>query len=212
MCPTFADVLHPFETRFTTPDTSIRPRLSNPEVAGSAILAWAVLGCLAWQTVGVGNLPEKVRQATESYRAEMDPLSDWLEDSCVVIDNIWTPVKSLWSNYMEWSKENHLRYPLGRKTFSQRLKERFSELRRGKTRDRGFVGLGVKRPFADASEMSATPDDPVDSQISFFMEENLESKCPQMSAESPTCELCGQDDFRYSAAGELVCASCFPDA
>ena len=130
--------------------------------------------------MGVGNLPEKVRQATESYRAEMDPL-DWLEDSCVVIDNIWTPAKSLWSNYMEWSKENHLRYPLGRKTFSQRLNERFPELRRGKNRDRGFVGLGVKRALADTSEVSATPDDPVDSQISFFMEENLEvsvRKCP----------------------------------
>jgi putative DNA primase/helicase len=36
------------------------------------ILAWAVQGCLEWQTSGLG-IPKEVEQATEEYRADMDP-------------------------------------------------------------------------------------------------------------------------------------------
>ena len=40
----------PFVVKFPEPDTTIRPTLTDPEVAGSAVLAWAVQGCLDWQT------------------------------------------------------------------------------------------------------------------------------------------------------------------
>jgi len=45
----------------------------------AGILAWMVRGCLEWQDRGLDD-PEKVSAAVEEYRAEMDPLSDFIED------------------------------------------------------------------------------------------------------------------------------------
>ncbi|HEX03559.1 MAG TPA: hypothetical protein ENH10_00160, partial [Bacteroidetes bacterium] len=55
-------------------DPQIKAQLRNPEIAGPAILAWAVQGCLDWQKKGL-QIPASVTNATEEYRQEMNPLS-----------------------------------------------------------------------------------------------------------------------------------------
>lgn len=52
---------------------TVKATLRNPAIAGSAILAWAVKGCLKWQKEGL-VVPEVVERATENYRLEQDPL------------------------------------------------------------------------------------------------------------------------------------------
>lgn len=133
----------PFAIRFAEPDTTIRPRLGNPEIAGPAILAWAVAGCMEWQKEGVGLLPEQVKQATADYLAEMNPLGDWIDDRAVIDANVWTAYAHLRADFVKWAKDNGLRKPLGPKKFSQALDKQFTDARRGKDRTRGFVGIGL---------------------------------------------------------------------
>jgi putative DNA primase/helicase len=51
------------------------PQKLRAELPG--ILRWIVEGCLAWQGEGL-NVPEEVTQATEEYRSEMDPYSQFI--------------------------------------------------------------------------------------------------------------------------------------
>ena len=146
----------PFDVKFAKPDTTIRPTLTNPEKAGSTILNWVIAGCLAWQKEGVGMLPGRVWEATEEYKAEMDPLGDWLEDTAVEDTEYWMPGKVLWESYRNWAKDNNIRRSLGRKKFSQQLNEKYEEKRlHGGTR--GFLGLYLTDPSGDTSEVSPTP-------------------------------------------------------
>jgi putative DNA primase/helicase len=47
------------------------------------ILAWALRGCLAWQSVGL-QPPDSVRDATDDYFASEDAIGRWLDECCIV--------------------------------------------------------------------------------------------------------------------------------
>ena len=64
-------------------DPEVKRRLRDPSEFGPAILTWAVRGCLMWQKDGL-KVPKRVAHATDKYREEMDSLSDFLADRCVV--------------------------------------------------------------------------------------------------------------------------------
>ena len=137
----------PFTTVFSPPDPSIRLCLADPDVAGPAVLAWAVQGCLAWIREGLGSPPPQVAAATAEYRTEMDPLAEFLEDRTTVGGDAWTVFTSLFDAYQDWAEANHESKPLGRKSFSQRLAKRFTKENRRLAGGRGFLGIGlVKRP------------------------------------------------------------------
>ncbi len=155
----------PFNTIFTNPDVNLRPMLSNPKVAGPAILAWAVAGCLKWQTNGTGHLPAAVLAATAEYRLDMDPLADWREDNTGLQEQGWTAVKVLYQDYADWCKDNHRR-PIGSKTFSQRLSRHFDALNRGRYGGRGFTKL-VLQIGVNTSELLPLSDVPVNSLEDF---------------------------------------------
>jgi putative DNA primase/helicase len=180
----------PFTVKFAKPDESIRETLTDPNIAGPAILAWAVRGCLAWQQEGVGDLPEQVIRATEAYRLDMDPLQEWLEDCCLTGETFWSPFAVLWKSYRTWATDNRVLYPLGRKGFSQRLENRFAREKHG---DRGFAGLGLKTGAqiqADTSEVSARHEGSGFSHSDSLMWEKPENKCPQVSAQLETVAGC----------------------
>lgn len=65
------------------------------------ILAWMVRGCLEWQKEGL-NEPEVVRQATQGYRDEMDPISGFLDACCDLEETLRVRSSSLWAAYKEW--------------------------------------------------------------------------------------------------------------
>ncbi|HEX04836.1 MAG TPA: hypothetical protein ENH10_06725, partial [Bacteroidetes bacterium] len=89
-------------------DPQIKAQLRNPEIAGPAILAWAVQGCLDWQKKGL-QIPASVTNATEEYRQEMNPLSDFIMDCCTVDTNDqtqWEPTSNLRQAYQYWMQTN----------------------------------------------------------------------------------------------------------
>ena len=69
------------------------------------ILAWAVRGCLDWQTNGLGA-PSEVTSATQEYRDEMDVLGEFLTDCCVLAPTRTARAKDLYAAYQKWCEEN----------------------------------------------------------------------------------------------------------
>lgn len=79
-------------------DIHIADKLKQ-ESAG--ILAWLVRGCLMWQEIGL-DPPEIVREATAEYRREMDYLSDWIDEACVLGDHYSCGATEAYSAFSEW--------------------------------------------------------------------------------------------------------------
>jgi putative DNA primase/helicase len=113
---------------------------SNPEVQ-SAILAWAVQGCLEWQRLGL-KPPQRVLDYTEEYRQENDPLREWLADCCAVDPAGWTPTGVLRSSYEIWCAANGER-PVSGKKLGTLLEARGFRAERETSGERGRRGLSL---------------------------------------------------------------------
>lgn len=118
----------------------------------SAILAWAVQGCLSWQRHGL-QPPAVVTKDTEAYRDDVDHLRDYLEARCLMEpgnENIKTPREEVYQNYLDWAYIHKVRKAdvMSDKEFSRRLKDRYA-IPTKSIRDpagrtvRGYVGLGL---------------------------------------------------------------------
>jgi len=90
------------------------------EAAG--ILAWAVRGCIEWREKGLA-VPDEVTRATVAYRTDMDVLSHFLDDCCVVESAARIAPKQLHDAYKEWCDDNGEK-PLGLRKFREQLKLR----------------------------------------------------------------------------------------
>ena len=100
-------------------DPKVKATLRNPEIAGAAILAWAVKGCLRWQHEGL-KIPTAVEEATEKYRLEQDPLKDFYEE--LQFDpTAYVPVKEMRAAYEAYVKDNGIRCPLSASRFNERI-------------------------------------------------------------------------------------------
>ena len=86
-------------------DERVKLALRNDPAVQTAILAWAVRGCLEWQQRGL-DVPDVVRDYTAAYRAEQDPLRDWLADCTKVDPAAWTTTAALRENYEQWCQSN----------------------------------------------------------------------------------------------------------
>ena len=86
------------------------------------ILNWAIAGCMAWQKDGL-QPPEEVKAAVNEYRKDMDIISQWLDECCVLDPSHLTPQKHLYASYNEWSEEN-LGWSMKPQKFGRVLNER----------------------------------------------------------------------------------------
>ncbi|HWQ52150.1 MAG TPA: phage/plasmid primase, P4 family [Bryobacteraceae bacterium] len=103
------------------------------------ILAWAVRGCIEWQKRGLG-VPPAIREATKSYREEMDSLTEFLEECCILDPDGQVSAHDLWREFAVWAKEKG--ESLDRRTFSARLQARgFQRVRAGHERTWTWLGL-----------------------------------------------------------------------
>lgn len=133
--------LVPFDQRFEggSADPQLPEKL-RAELPG--VLAWMVEGCMEWQRGGLGD-PERVRQASEGYRDEMDVLARFIEDRCVEGADLWVKMADLYPAYQEWCDES------GEKAekkldFGNRLKERGFEPDRGTGNAPIRRGIGLR--------------------------------------------------------------------
>lgn len=106
------------------------------------ILAWAVEGCLLWQTEGL-NPPDCVRAATEEYFEAEDAVARWLEENCELGDKRESTSADLFADWSQWCFSNGEAQGTQRR-LTETLKGRgFAPTR---TRDaRGFRGVGVRQ-------------------------------------------------------------------
>lgn len=72
------------------------------------ILAWMVDGCLEWQRRGL-DPPPSVRAATEQYRAESDPIADFLRDRCATDLELTARAGELYLAYQSWALKQGLK-------------------------------------------------------------------------------------------------------
>ena len=124
-------------------DPTVKARLRDPDVSGPAILAWAVEGCLRWQEEGL-KVPQVVEKATEAYRADMDPLKDFLEERCELGTGGWVLSSALRSSYEDWAKHAGERRVLDGKAFAERLIAMGCERTRDRRTGRGWSGITLR--------------------------------------------------------------------
>ena len=88
-------------------DPDVKRTLTDPAIAGPAILAWAVRGCQDWQHDGL-RIPNVVRRATEEYRRDQDTLGQFIAEGCTLDPHEWTTAAALRTAYEGWAEENGL--------------------------------------------------------------------------------------------------------
>ncbi len=103
-------------------DRKMPAKLRAAEVQ-SAILAWAVGGCLEWQSEGLGTCPA-IEQSTAEYRAEMDRAAGFFGERCVFGAVERVVARTLRAEYEAWCSEQGVPHPLAGKEFGKRLGER----------------------------------------------------------------------------------------
>jgi putative DNA primase/helicase len=142
--------LIPFTQQFTgrQRDPKLREKL-EAELPG--ILAWAVLGCLEWQRIGLGT-SSVVEKATLSYRRESDHFGRFLNERCTNRTTDQTTGKELFDAYVEWC-ERAGEKPEANNSFAKALADR--GLKKKRT-SKGVVYAGVGlRPQAKSTTLAA---------------------------------------------------------
>jgi putative DNA primase/helicase len=113
-------------------DPTLKKRLR--ETALPSVLKWLIDGALLWQQDGLKE-PEAIKEMTNEYKQESDPLKDFVDDCCKVDPMQVVGNSEIFKAYKDWSEENGDKYGLGRKRFSQALKAKgFEQFRDGNVR------------------------------------------------------------------------------
>lgn len=104
------------------------------------ILNWAIAGCLEWQKQGL-NPPEKISAATADYKEEMDTLSGFFADCCIIHADMKAGIGDLYKAYGQWCEDNSEK-PAKKRTFTSMMAER--KFTQGKIKSfRFWRGIGL---------------------------------------------------------------------
>lgn len=99
-------------------DRSLKRRLRRPEnLAG--VLAWCVEGARLWHASGL-ETPCVVRDATEVYRAEQNPVLQFAAERCSFAPGRQAQARSLYAAYDYWCRESGHR-PLSERNFRREV-------------------------------------------------------------------------------------------
>lgn len=147
--------LIPFDVRI--PDDQVDKDLASKlqqEAAG--ILSWMVEGCREWQQNGL-NPPQRVRAATAGYRADMDVLQAFIDESCVVNPEVRVTAPALYEAYQSWMKSQG-EESIPQREFGRALSERGFTRRKANSAN-NWLGIGLR----------ASTLDPISTQESVFL-------------------------------------------
>src|SRR5256884_1842383 len=86
------------------------------------ILASLVQGHIDWHKRGHLEPPKAVKDATQAYRAEMDTVSNFIEEECLIGDGKTVSTKILLERFESWCEQNGEKYDP--KTLKTALRER----------------------------------------------------------------------------------------
>ncbi len=113
--------LVPFDLKLTPAQCD--PDLERKLLAeASGILNWLIQGHLAWKTNGLAPAV-RVRNASNTYRANSDVIANWLADDCVVSPSVEVEKVVAYPRYKSWAANEGLRY-MSKKSLTRALTER----------------------------------------------------------------------------------------
>lgn len=120
-------LLVPFEQKFFTAD-KMEPggKLLDPglerrlEKELPGILNWVLDGYRMWREDGL-QVPEKIRAATEAYRAESNPVREFIDGWCEFMPGTSIQAKRLYDAYAEWCRGDT--EPMSQKLFGLKIKD-----------------------------------------------------------------------------------------
>jgi putative DNA primase/helicase len=122
-------------------DDRLKLRLRTDPEIHAAILAWAVEGCADWQRQGLA-VPDLVRDYTEEYRRENDPVGQWITDACRIDPAAWTSAADLTTAYESWCADSG-EIPVAPKQFAAALKNHGCTSSKRHSR-RGWSGIHAR--------------------------------------------------------------------
>ena len=101
------------------------------------ILNWSIAGCLDWKRNGLG-VPQAVKDATNTYRAEQDILGDFLAEKCMKDPQATVLSQTLYAIYAAWCEAGK-ETALNKNAFGRALTER------GFSDGKGAKGARIRR-------------------------------------------------------------------
>ena len=129
--------LVPFEV--TIPEADRDPRLLDKlKDEGSGILNWGLEGLRKQQQSGL-SIPQKILDATATYRDEQDVVGDWIGDHCDTGTGLTEKKHALYRAYRFWALANG-HHPLAQGRLTRRLSDRGYRLQKDK---RTIAGLAL---------------------------------------------------------------------
>src|SRR5262249_39317868 len=99
------------------------PHLIQKLVAeSSGILNWALEGCAAWRTDGLGTAAA-ITSATQEYRESEDQVGRFIDERCSIAPDRYAPCTAVHTAYVEWS-DSQGEQPLKARDFRSALDKR----------------------------------------------------------------------------------------
>jgi putative DNA primase/helicase len=212
-------------------DPLVKATLTNPALAGPAILRWAVEGFAKWSLEGL-HVPSAVAKSTEAYRAENEDLADFLAERCIFQRDAWLSSKVLNETYLTWVKDTAAKrpHPLPARDFTAQLTERGCEAKK-RSGVRGWLGIRLRTEADDDENADVDGVDGTGRQFGVFphtraREEKTGNCRPQVSTvsterspeeanptaslpEAEPCVVCGLSSTAFSSSGESWCLGCW---
>ncbi len=105
----------------------------------SAILRWAIEGCLLWQREGL-RAPATVKEATTEYLDTENAFSLWIEECADEDPSAWETSGSLYNSWKQWA-EAAGEFVGSQKRLARELQKRGYQQKRGSDGSRGYMGL-----------------------------------------------------------------------
>lgn len=133
----------PWNNVVTVEDHGLKHRLTHDPVNRRAVLAWLVLGAIAWYKQGLG-LPKAVSEATALYRDEQNPLAAFVAECCDLGPDYECSVNDLRDAYQFWADENRIRRPIHPNNFGRVLTTMLKLAPAMRDGSREWVRKGIK--------------------------------------------------------------------
>ena len=137
--------MHLIPFTITVPPEKRDPLLTEKLLAErDGIMAWAVQGCLLWQSHGLRQ-PQSVMAATDEYFEAEDAMGRWVSERCNLGVNHKALTATLFNDWKQWAELSG-EYIGTQRRFSDALLARRFEKWRNSMGVRGYQGIDLKQP------------------------------------------------------------------
>jgi putative DNA primase/helicase len=132
--------LHPIPFTVRIPEDQVDRDLPAKLLRDAeGILAWAVEGAKHWHESGLQR-PFEVEAARNQWHAEMDKLARFIEERCIVAENLRVRASAVYGAYKSWAEASGEKDVMTSTTFGMKLTDRGFEKRH---KEQGWTYFGI---------------------------------------------------------------------